>query len=91
MPQTTPKSKSTQLETGPPVILHGDDYQEAYTKSLEIAETESLTYIHPFDDPDVIAGQGTVGMEIFGSAQTKLISFLSQSEVVDSFQASPPT
>lgn len=65
MPQTTPDIKVKAVGNwSPRIILHGDDYQEAYTKSLEIVEAEGLTYVHPFDDPDVIAGQGTVGMEI---------------------------
>ena len=65
MPQTTPDIKVQAVGNwSPRIVLHGDDYQGAYTKSLEIAETDGLTYVHPFDDPDVIAGQGTVGMEI---------------------------
>ena len=65
MPQTTPDIKVEPVGNwSPRIILHGDDYQGAYTKSLEIVEAEGLTYVHPFDDPDVIAGQGTVGMEI---------------------------
>jgi len=65
MPQTTPDIKVQAVGNwSPRIVLHGDDYQGAYAKSLEIAETDGLTYVHPFDDPDVIAGQGTVGMEI---------------------------
>ena len=65
MPQTTPDIKVQAVGNwSPRIVLHGDDYQEAYALSLEIAETDGLTYVHPFDDPDVIAGQGTVGMEI---------------------------
>ncbi len=65
MPQTTPEIKVEAVGNwSPRIVLHGDDYQEAYAHSLEIAEAEHLTYVHPFDDPDVIAGQGTVGMEI---------------------------
>ncbi|MEC9153005.1 MAG: threonine ammonia-lyase, biosynthetic [Pseudomonadota bacterium] len=65
MPRTTPDIKVHAVSNwSPRIVLHGDDYEEAYTKSLEIAEEEGLTYVHPFDDPDVIAGQGTVGMEI---------------------------
>ena len=73
MPQTTPRIKIDAVSNwSPRVILHGDDYQEAYTKSLEIAGNKSLTYIHPFDDPDVIAGQGTVGMEILRQCTDKI-------------------
>ncbi len=65
MPETTPDIKVKAVGNwSPRIILHGDDYQEAYERSLEIVEAEGLTYVHPFDDPDVIAGQGTVGMEI---------------------------
>ena len=65
MPQTTPDIKVQAVRNwSPRIVLHGDDYEEAFTKSLEIAEERGLTYVHPFDDPDVIAGQGTVGMEI---------------------------
>lgn len=65
MPQTTPDIKVEAVGNwSPRIVLHGDDYQEAYARSLEIVEAEGLTYVHPFDDPDVIAGQGTVGMEI---------------------------
>ncbi|MDD9924625.1 MAG: threonine ammonia-lyase, biosynthetic [Rhodospirillaceae bacterium] len=65
MPQTTPDIKVQAVGNwSPRIVLHGDDYQGAYAKSLEIAEMDGLTYVHPFDDPDVIAGQGTVGMEI---------------------------
>ncbi len=49
---------------GARVVLHGADYEEAHEHSLKLAEAERLTYIHPFDDPRVIAGQGTVGLEI---------------------------
>ena len=65
MPETTPDIKVEAVGNwSPRIVLHGDNYQEAYERSLEIAEAEGLTYVHPFDDPDVIAGQGTVGMEI---------------------------
>ncbi len=50
---------------GARVILYGDAYDDAYTKSVELAKQHDLTFIHPFDDPDVIAGQGTVAVEIF--------------------------
>jgi threonine dehydratase len=46
------------------VLLHGDAYDDAYARSVQIARREKLTYVHPYDDPDVIAGQGTIGMEI---------------------------
>jgi threonine dehydratase len=65
MPRTTPEIKIEAVGNwSPRIVLHGDDYQEAYEKSLEIAEAEGLSYVHPYDDPEIIAGQGTVGMEI---------------------------
>ena len=65
MPQTTPEIKvSAARKWGAKVILHGDDFASAYARVLEIIEKKGLTLMHPFDDPDVIAGQGTVGMEI---------------------------
>src|SRR6266436_4561029 len=50
--------------SGARVVLFGDSYDEAYAHSLRIARREKLTFVHPYDDPDVIAGQGTIGMEI---------------------------
>ena len=49
---------------GARVVLHGGIWDEANERALELVEKEGLTYIHPFDDPDLIAGQGTVGLEI---------------------------
>ena len=46
------------------MVLKGVSYNDAYDYAMELAEKEKLTYIAPFDDPDVIAGQGTIGMEI---------------------------
>jgi threonine dehydratase len=65
MPQTTPSIKvQAVLDLGGEVILHGDDFDHAYEHAVEVARGRGLTFIHPFDDPDVIAGQGTIGMEI---------------------------
>jgi threonine dehydratase len=65
MPQTTPNIKvQAVLDLGGEVVLHGDDFDHAYAQAVEIARDRGLTFIHPFDDPDVIAGQGTIGMEI---------------------------
>src|SRR5512139_208453 len=65
MPQTTPPIKvQAVLDLGGEVVLHGDDFDHAYQHAVEVARERSLTFIHPFDDPDVIAGQGTIGMEI---------------------------
>src|SRR5512134_2093163 len=65
MPQTTPNIKvQAVLDLGGEVVLHGDDFDHAYEHAVEVARARGLTFIHPFDDPDVIAGQGTIGMEI---------------------------
>ena len=65
MPQTTPSIKvQAVIDLGGETILHGDDYDQAYEHALSLARERNLTFIHPFDDPDVIAGQGTIGMEI---------------------------
>ncbi len=65
MPKTTPAIKVAAVRAfGARAVLHGDAYDEAYQHAMALAEKEGLTFIHPYDDPDVIAGQGTVGMEI---------------------------
>jgi len=65
MPTTTPAIKIEAVRSrGGEVVLAGESYDEAYAHALEIEKTEKLTFVHPFDDPDVIAGQGTIGMEI---------------------------
>ena len=46
------------------MVLHGDVFDDAYEQAMEIARERRLMFVHPFDDPDVIAGQGTIGMEI---------------------------
>ena len=65
MPNVTPflKIDSTR-ELGSDVVIHGDVYDEAYNKALELAEKHGYTFVHPFDDYDVICGQGTIGLEI---------------------------
>ena len=61
----TPAIKVESVKNfGAKVILHGDSYDEAAEFANNLAESEGSTYIHPYDDPLVIAGQGTVGMEI---------------------------
>jgi len=65
MPVTTPRIKVDAVAArGAEVVLHGDSYAEAYKRALKLRRSRGLTYVHPFDDPEVIAGQGTVGMEI---------------------------
>ena len=65
MPCTTPTIKVNAVRAlGAEVVLVGDAYDEAYQHALVLAEQQQRTFIHPYDDPDVIAGQGTVAMEI---------------------------
>jgi threonine dehydratase len=65
MPVTTPQIKIDAVrQRGGQVVLSGDSFNEAYLHAVKLAEESGRTYIPPFDDPDVIAGQGTVGMEI---------------------------
>ena len=73
MPRTTPLIKVDAVRRlGARVLLHGDSYDDAAMHAQEMAQSKGLTYVHPFDDPDVIAGQGTVGMEIVRQHQTPL-------------------
>ncbi len=65
MPVTTPSIKVEAVAAlGGEVVLHGDNYDEAYARAMELKEERGLTFIHPFDDPAVIAGQGTIGKEL---------------------------
>ncbi len=65
MPATTPQIKVDAVAArGATVVLHGDSYTEAYEHALTIASDTGATFVHPYDDPEVIAGQGTIGMEI---------------------------
>ena len=65
MPRSTPIAKvSATKGYGAKVVLHGAIYDEAYAKACEIVEQEGAEFIHPFDDEDVIAGQGTIALEI---------------------------
>ena len=65
MPTTTPLIKINAVKArGAEVMLFGDSYSDAYVHALELEKSEQLTFVHPYDDPDVIAGQGTIGMEI---------------------------
>jgi threonine dehydratase len=65
MPLTTPQIKvQAVVALGGDAVLFGDDYDQAYEHALQLARERQLAFIHPFDDPDVIAGQGTIGMEI---------------------------
>jgi len=65
MPVTTPQVKVDAVRArGAQVELHGDSYSDAYARAMRLQQRHRLTFVHPFDDPDVIAGQGTIAMEI---------------------------
>ena len=73
MPVTTPQVKIEAVKAlGGEVVLHGDSYSDAYSKAVELQQQQRLTFVHPFDDPDVIAGQGTIAMEILRQHQGPL-------------------
>ena len=68
-PESTPIVKVSQTEShGAEVVLHGEIFDEAYAEALRLAESRGLTFIHPFDDLEVIAGQGTVALEFLEDA-----------------------
>lgn len=65
MPTTTPQIKVNAVKSrGGEVVLFGDSYSDSYLHALELEKSEGLTFVHPYDDPEVIAGQGTIAMEI---------------------------
>jgi threonine dehydratase len=69
MPVTTPQIKIAAVKArGADVVLHGDSYSDAYEHALHLQKKSRATFVHPYDDPDVIAGQGTIGMEILRQA-----------------------
>jgi threonine dehydratase len=70
MPVTTPRLKVDAVAAlGGEVVLHGDSYSDAHGHAVGLQKAQDLTFVHPFDDPDVIAGQGTVAMEILRQHQ----------------------
>jgi threonine dehydratase len=70
MPTTTPPVKIDAVKArGGEVVLFGDSYTDAYNHATTLEKKQKLTFVHPFDDPDVIAGQGTIGMEILRQHQ----------------------
>ena len=71
MPTTTPQVKIDAVRGfGGEVVLFGDSYSDAYTHALVLQKKQGLTFVHPFDDPNVIAGQGTIAVEILRQMQT---------------------
>ena len=70
MPVTTPRLKVDAVSAlGAEVVLHGDSYSDAHDHAVGLQEEQQLTFVHPFDDPDVIAGLGTIAMEILRQHQ----------------------
>lgn len=76
MPTTTPQVKVDAVkhfgQRAVESVLYGDSYSDAYHHALALEEERQLTFVHPFDDPDVIAGQGTIGMEILRQHHTPI-------------------
>ena len=73
MPRTTPQIKVDAVRNrGARVVLHGDSFEEASAHASKLVDEKGMTYVHPFDDVDVIAGQGTIGMEIVRQHQQPL-------------------
>jgi len=71
MPTTTPQLKVDAVAAlGGEVVLFGESFTDAYNHSLQLQKKQNLTFVHPFDDPDVIAGQGTIAMEILRQLQS---------------------
>jgi threonine dehydratase len=73
MPVTTPQVKVDAVRSlGGEAVLHGESYSDAFLHAKELEQQQGLTFVHPFDDPDVIAGQGTIAMEILRQHQGPL-------------------
>ena len=69
MPKPTPIVKVTQTEShGAEIVLHGETFDEAYAEALRLADARGLTFVHPFDDFEVIAGAGTIALELLADA-----------------------
>src|SRR3569623_856228 len=73
MPRTTPDIKVLSVrKLGGKAVLHGDTYDEAYGRAVSLADEKGMVFVHPYDDPEVIAGQGTVAMEILRQHEAPL-------------------
>lgn len=76
MPTTTPQLKIDAVrhfgKRAVDIVLQGNSYSDAYSHALELGKKHKLTFVHPFDDPDVIAGQGTIAMEILRQHQAPI-------------------
>lgn len=72
MPVTTPQVKIAAVKAlGGEVVLFGESYSDAYGHAVTLQQAEGLTFVHPFDDPEVIAGQGTIAMEMLRQIQSR--------------------
>src|SRR3546814_3995990 len=72
MPRPTPIAKVSPTEGhGATVILEGEKFEDAYAHAVEVGKTRGLTFVHPFDDADIIAGQGTIALEMLETADRK--------------------
>jgi len=66
MPAITPEIKVNAVEKlGASVVIHGDDFDTACERALQMAEETGRIFVHPYDDPDVIIGQATIALELF--------------------------
>ena len=73
MPVTTPQIKVDAVRSrGAAVVMHGDTYSDAYEHARALEKSRGLVFVHPYDDPDVIAGQGTIGIEILRHCSTPI-------------------
>jgi threonine dehydratase len=73
MPRTTPSIKVDSVRRlGARISLSGDTYDDAYTHAVEVAREKGMTFIHPYDDPEVIAGQGTIALEVLREQEGEL-------------------
>jgi len=72
MPEGTPSIKTEAVSAlGGEIVLHGRAYDDAYARALALADEQGLEFVHPFADPDVIAGQGTIGLEIEAQSERR--------------------
>src|SRR3569623_1996211 len=71
--RTTPDIKVQSVrKLGTKAVLHGDTYDEAYIRAIKLADEKGMVFVHPYDDPEEIAGQGTVAMEILRKHEAPL-------------------
>ncbi len=92
MPRTTPDIKVMAVRRrGAHVVLHGDTFDEASKHAYELAEQKGMSFVHPYDDPDVIAGQGTIGMEILRQLRVPSTRCSCRSAVAGCSPVSRPT